>query len=67
MTKGTLMWESKDGKNPLTYATQESAFSNKSTEELNLIFKSDVHGSSEANPDASTDTAPVHRYGRSYK
>ncbi len=40
--------ESKDGKNPLTFATQESAFSNKSTEELNLIIKSDVHGSSEA-------------------
>jgi len=40
--------ESKDGKNPLTFATQESAFSGKSTEELNLIIKSDVHGSSEA-------------------
>ena len=40
--------ESKDGKNPLTFATQESAFSNKSAEELNLIIKSDVHGSSEA-------------------
>ncbi len=40
--------ESKDGKNPLTFATQESAFSNKSTEELNLIIKSDVNGSSEA-------------------
>ncbi len=40
--------ESKDGKNPLTFATQDSAFSNKSSEELNLIIKSDVHGSSEA-------------------
>ncbi len=40
--------ESIDNKNPLTFATQESAFSNKSTEELNLIIKSDVHGSSEA-------------------
>ena len=40
--------ESKDGKNPLSFATQDSAFSNKSTEELNLIIKSDVHGSSEA-------------------
>ncbi len=40
--------ETEDGKNPLTFATQESAFSNKSTEELNLIIKSDVHGSSEA-------------------
>ena len=40
--------ESKDGKNPLTFASQDSAFSDKSTEELNLIIKSDVHGSSEA-------------------
>jgi len=40
--------ESKDGKNPLTFATQESAFTDKSAEELNLIIKSDVHGSSEA-------------------
>ena len=40
--------ESKDGKNPLTFATQESAFSNKLSEELNIIIKSDVHGSSEA-------------------
>ena len=40
--------ESKDGKNPLSFATQESAFSDKSIEELNLIIKSDVHGSSEA-------------------
>ena len=40
--------ESKDGKNPLTFATQDSAFSTKLTKELNLIIKSDVHGSSEA-------------------
>ncbi len=40
--------ESKDSKNPLTFATKESAFSDKSTEELKLIIKSDVHGSSEA-------------------
>ena len=40
--------EAKVGKNPLSFATQESAFSDKSTEELNLIIKSDVHGSSEA-------------------
>ncbi len=40
--------ETKDGKNPLTFATQESAFIDKSSEELNLIIKSDVHGSSEA-------------------
>ena len=40
--------ENQSGKNPLTFATQESAFSSKSNEELNLIIKSDVHGSSEA-------------------
>ena len=40
--------EKKEGKNPLTFATQDSAFSDKSIEELNLIIKSDVHGSSEA-------------------
>ena len=34
--------------NPMTFATQDSAFSNKSVEELKLIIKSDVHGSSEA-------------------
>ncbi len=40
--------EKKENKNPLTFATQESAFSNNSSKELNLIIKSDVHGSSEA-------------------
>ncbi len=40
--------ESKDGKNPLTFATQESAFKDKVSEELKIIVKSDVHGSSEA-------------------
>ena len=40
--------ESKIGKNPITFATQESAFKDKKTEELNIIIKSDVHGSSEA-------------------
>ena len=40
--------EKKEGKNPLTFATQESAFSNNSSKELNMIIKSDVHGSSEA-------------------
>ena len=40
--------ESKDKKNPLSFVNQESAFSDKSTEELNLTIKSDVHGSSEA-------------------
>ena len=33
---------------PLTFATQDSAFSDKSADELNIIIKSDVHGSSEA-------------------
>ena len=40
--------ENRDEKNPLKFATQDSAFSDKSAEELNLIIKSDVHGSSEA-------------------
>ncbi len=40
--------ENKVGKNPLTFATQDSAFTDKSVDELNLIIKSDVHGSSEA-------------------
>ena len=40
--------ESKIGKNPITFATQESAFKDEKAEELNIIIKSDVHGSSEA-------------------
>ena len=40
--------EIKGAKNPLTFVTQDSAFSDSSAEELNLIIKSDVHGSSEA-------------------
>ena len=40
--------EKKVGENPLSFATQESAFSNNLSKELNLIIKSDVHGSSEA-------------------
>ncbi len=40
--------ESKEIKNPLSLVNQDSAFSDKSSEELNLIIKSDVHGSSEA-------------------
>ncbi len=44
----TRAQENKENKNPLSFVTQESAFSDKSSEELNLIIKSDVHGSSEA-------------------
>ena len=40
--------EKKESKNPLSFSTQESAFSTNSSKELNLIIKSDVHGSSEA-------------------
>tara|TARA_B100001741_G_scaffold35429_1_gene25339 strand:- start:1431 stop:3653 length:2223 start_codon:yes stop_codon:yes gene_type:complete len=40
--------ELKQGKNPLTFVTQESAFKDVTSEELNIIIKSDVHGSSEA-------------------
>jgi translation initiation factor IF-2 len=40
--------ETKTGGSPLTLATQDSAFKNKSSAELNIIIKSDVHGSAEA-------------------
>ena len=40
--------ETKEGKNPLTFVTQDSAFKDAASEELNIIIKSDVHGSSEA-------------------
>ncbi len=40
--------ETQKGKNPLTFVTQDSAFQDKISEELNIIIKSDVHGSSEA-------------------
>ncbi len=40
--------ESKDDKISLNFVTQDSAFQNSVTEELNIIIKSDVHGSSEA-------------------
>ncbi len=40
--------ETKSSKNPLTMFTQESAFKDNKSEELNVIVKSDVHGSSEA-------------------
>ena len=46
--------ETKDEKNPLTFVTQESAFKDKVSEELNIIIKSDVHGSSEAIKSAIT-------------
>ena len=40
--------ETKTSKNPLTIFTQESAFKDNKSEDLNIIVKSDVHGSSEA-------------------
>ena len=40
--------EFKEGKSPLTLVTQDTAFKNKVSNELNIIIKSDVHGSSEA-------------------
>ena len=40
--------ESKDSKNSFSFVTQDSAFKDKSSNELNIIVKSDVHGSSEA-------------------
>jgi len=44
----TRVQEKKEGKNPLTFVTQESAFKDKISKELNIIVKADVHGSSEA-------------------
>ena len=40
--------ESKMDKIPLNFVTQDSAFQNSVSEELNIIIKSDVHGSAEA-------------------
>ena len=40
--------ETKEVKNPLTFVTQDSAFKDTASKELNIIVKSDVHGSSEA-------------------
>ena len=40
--------ETKEDSKKLTFATKDNAFSQKNTEELNIIIKSDVHGSSEA-------------------
>jgi len=40
--------ETKEGKSPLAFVTQDSAFKDAKSEELNIIIKSDVHGSSEA-------------------
>ncbi len=40
--------ESKEGKNSLIFATQDSAFKDSSAQEINIIIKSDVHGSTEA-------------------
>ena len=40
--------ELKENKIPLNFVTQDSAFQNKISEELNIIIKSDVHGSTEA-------------------
>ena len=40
--------QTKEGKSPLTFVTQDSAFKDTKSEEINIIIKSDVHGSSEA-------------------
>ena len=40
--------EAKEGNNKLSFATKDNAFSEKIAEELNIIIKSDVHGSAEA-------------------
>ena len=46
--------EKQAGKNPLNFVTQDSAFKDKISEELNIIIKSDVHGSTEAIKNAIT-------------
>ena len=48
MCETRIQENQKKGKTPLTLLTQESAFKDKVSEELNIIIKSDVHGSSEA-------------------
>ena len=40
--------EAKEGIKNLNFATKDNAFSKKNSEELNIIVKSDVHGSAEA-------------------
>ena len=40
--------EAREGLKNLTFATNDNAFSQKTSEELNIIIKSDVHGSAEA-------------------
>ena len=40
--------QSKDDKIPINFVTQDSAFQKLASQELNIIIKSDVHGSSEA-------------------
>ena len=40
--------EAKESKNTISFVTQDSAFKDTASEELNIIVKSDVHGSSEA-------------------
>ena len=40
--------ESKEGKSPINLVNQDFAFKDKISEELNIIIKSDVHGTSEA-------------------
>ena len=40
--------EAKEGVKNLNFATKDNAFSKKNSEELNIIVKSDVHGSAEA-------------------
>ncbi len=44
----TRIQEAKEGKNPISLVSQEFAFKDNQIEELNIIIKSDVHGSSEA-------------------
>ena len=45
---GARINESKEGVSKLSFSSKDNAFSQKTSEELNIIIKSDVHGSAEA-------------------
>ena len=48
LLSGARIQEAKEGKNPMSLVSQELAFKDNQIEEINIIIKSDVHGSSEA-------------------
>ena len=48
LAEGKAKRQAKEGVKSLSLATKDNAFSQKTSEELNIIIKSDVHGSAEA-------------------